>query len=75
MDYQPRNNIVKDENGDLFSGCYSILASWMNHFSRLFLVQGVNDVRQTAIRTAELLVPEPSAFDVEMAIDKLKGHK
>jgi hypothetical protein len=25
--------------------------------------------------TAEPSVPEPSAFEVEMAIEKLKGHK
>jgi len=25
-------------------------------------------------QTAEPLVPEPSAFDVEMATEKLKGH-
>jgi len=29
----------------------------------------VNDVRQTEIQTAEPLVPEPSAFEVEMVID------
>jgi len=34
-----------------------------------------SDVRQTEIYTAEPLVPEPSAFEVEMAIGKLKGHK
>jgi len=39
--YQPRNNIVKDENGDLFRGYHSILASWRNHFSQLFNVHGV----------------------------------
>jgi hypothetical protein len=27
----------------------------------------LNDVRQTEIETAKLLVPKPSAFDVEMA--------
>jgi hypothetical protein len=27
------------------------------------------------IHTAEPLVPQPSAFDVEMAIEKLKRHK
>jgi hypothetical protein len=27
------------------------------------------------IHTAELLVPEPSAFEFEMAIEKLKEHK
>jgi nitrogenase molybdenum-iron protein alpha/beta subunit len=32
-------------------------------------------VRQTEIHTAVPLVLELSAFEVEMAIDKLKGHK
>jgi len=32
---------------------------------------GVNDVRHTEIHTAEPLVPETSAFEVEMAIEKL----
>jgi len=36
---------------------------------------GVNDVRQTEIHTAKPLVPEPSAFDVELAIEKIKSHK
>jgi hypothetical protein len=36
---------------------------------------GVSDVRQTEIHTAEPLVPEPNAFEVEMAIEKLKTHK
>jgi len=35
----------------------------------------VNDVRQTEIHTAEPLVPEPSAFEVELAIEKLESHK
>jgi len=34
-------------------------------------VHGVNEVRQTEIGRAEPLVPEPSAFDVEMATEKL----
>jgi hypothetical protein len=38
-------------------------------------VHGVNDVRQTAIHTAEPLVPEPSNSEFEMAIEKLKRHK
>jgi hypothetical protein len=37
-------------------------------------VHGVNYVRQTEIHTAEPLVLEPSAFEVEIAIEKLKGH-
>jgi hypothetical protein len=51
------------------------LARWRNHFSQLFNIHGVNDVRQTEIHTAEPLVPEPSAFGVEMAIENLKRHE
>ena len=38
-------------------------------------VQEVNDIKHTVLHTAEQLVPEPSAFEVELAIDKLKSHK
>jgi hypothetical protein len=43
-----------------------------NHFSQLLNVLEVNDVRQTEIHTAEPLVPQPRAFEVEMAIEKLQ---
>jgi hypothetical protein len=32
----------------------------------------INDVRKTEIHTAEPLVPEPCAFEIELAIEKLK---
>jgi hypothetical protein len=35
----------------------------------------VNDVRQIEIHTAEPLVPDPSPFEVEIAIAKLKRYK
>ena len=35
----------------------------------------VSDVRHIEICTEEYLVPETNAFEVEMAIHKLKGHK
>jgi hypothetical protein len=73
--YQPRINIVKDETGDLVTDSHIILATWRNHFSQPLNVQEIMDVRQTEIHTAEPLVPEPSAFEVEMAIEKLKGQK
>jgi len=38
-------------------------------------IHGVLDDRQTEIHTTEPLVPEPSAFEVELAIEKLKSHK
>jgi len=38
-------------------------------------LHGVNDGGQAEIHTAEPLVPEPSASEVELAIDKIKSHK
>ena len=69
--YQPRSNIVKDEKGDLVADSHSIVVRWRNYFSQLFNVHGVKDVGQAEIHTAEPLVPEPSAFEVELAIGKL----
>jgi hypothetical protein len=59
----------------MFADSHSILTRWRNHFSQLLNINGVNDVRQTEVHTAEPLVPEPSAFEFEMAIEKLKRHK
>ena len=73
--YQPRCNIVTDEKGDLVADSHSIVARWRNYFPQLFNLHGVKDVRQTEINTAEPLVPEPSASEVELAIGKLKSHK
>jgi hypothetical protein len=52
--YQFRTNIVKDEKDDLVTDCHSILARQMNHFSQLFSVDGVGDVRQTEIQQNHL---------------------
>jgi len=35
----------------------------------------VKDVRQTELHTAEPLVFEPSAFEVELTTENLKNHK
>jgi len=48
---------------------------WGSYFSQLLNVHGAKDVRQPEIHTAEPLVPEPSDFEVELAIEKLKSHK
>jgi len=50
----------KDEKGDWVAHCHSILARWRNHFSQLLNVNGVNDVRQTEIHSAEPIVFGPS---------------
>ena len=47
-------------------------ARWRNCISQLFNVRRVKDVGRAEIHTAEPLVPEPSASEVELAIDKLK---
>jgi len=67
--------MVKDEKGDLVADSHSIVARWRNYFSQLFSVHGVKDVGQAEIHTAEPLVTEPSASEVELAIDKIKSHK
>jgi hypothetical protein len=56
----------------LFTDSHSILARWKNHFSQLLNVHGVSDVRQTEAHITEPLVPEPSAFEGELAIEKTK---
>jgi hypothetical protein len=72
--YQPRTRIEKDEKGDLVADCHSITARWRNYFSQVLNIHGVSDVRQAEIHTAEPLVPEPSALEIELAIEKLKSH-
>ena len=61
-----RTNRAKDEKGDLVRASHSILARWRNHISQLLNVYGVTDVSQTEILTAEPLVPESSAFELEL---------
>ena len=51
------------------------MARWRNYFCQILNVHGVSEVRQAEIHTAEPLVPEPSALEVELAIEKLKRHK
>jgi hypothetical protein len=73
--YQPRTNIVKGEKGDLVADSHSIVARWGNSCPQLLNVHGVKDVRHIEIHTAEPLVLEPSAFEFELAIEKIKSHK
>jgi hypothetical protein len=73
--YQPRTLTVKDDKGDLIADSHSTMAMWRNHYSQLLNVHGVSEVRQAEIHTAEPLVPEASALEFELAIEKLKSHK
>ena len=44
-------------------------------FPQLLNVHRVHDIRQTESHTTEPLIFEPSAFEVDLAIEKLKSHK
>jgi hypothetical protein len=73
--YQRRNNLVKDENGDLLANSHNILNRSKNYFSQLLNVHNVTDARQIEVHMAEPLVPGPSHFLVEIAIAKLEMYK
>jgi hypothetical protein len=70
--YQLRNNLIKDENGDLLADSQNM---WKNYFSQLLNLHNVSDVRQIEVHTAEPVVPGPSRLEVEIAIAKLKKYK
>jgi hypothetical protein len=70
--YQPRINIIKDENGNPLADPQNVFNRWKNFFNQVLSVHGVHDVRQMEIHTAEPLVPEPNLVKVEIAIGKLK---
>jgi len=67
--------LIKDKKGDLVAEHHCILTRWRNRFSQLLNVHGGYDVRQREIHTAEPLVPEPSASEVELATEKLKSYR
>jgi hypothetical protein len=73
--YQPRVNIIKDENGNLIADPLSVLNRWKNFFNQVLNVHGVHDVEQMHIHTAEPLVPERSLVEVEIALGELKSYK
>jgi len=73
--YQPRTVIGKDEKGKLFADRHTIMARWRNYFTQLLNLHENNEVRQAEIHTVATLVHEPSAFEFELAIGKLKNHK
>jgi hypothetical protein len=73
--YQPRINIIKDEDGNLLAHPKNVLNRCKKFFNQLLNKHGVHDVRQMDIHTVEPLVPEPSLVEVEIAIGKLKSYK
>jgi hypothetical protein len=70
---QARSNLVRDENGHLLADSHNILNRWKNYFTQLLNVRRVSDARHIEIYIkTELLVPDPSSFEVKIAIAKSK---
>jgi hypothetical protein len=63
--YQPRINIIKDENGNLPTVPHSVLNRWKNSFNQVLNVHEVHDARQMDIHTAQPFVSEPNLAKVE----------
>jgi hypothetical protein len=74
-DYQPRSNLVKNENGYQIAESHNILNRRKKFFSQLLNVHGVSDVRQIEIHRIEQLVADPSPFEFEIFIQNLKGYE
>jgi hypothetical protein len=47
--YQPKNNLVKDENGDLLADSHNPLNRWQKYLIQLLSVHCVSDVTQMEI--------------------------
>jgi hypothetical protein len=73
-DYQPGNNLVHNENGDLFADSH-ILNKWEKYISQLLNVHNVSEVRHIKVHRGETLVPGPSHLGVGIAIAMLKKYK
>jgi hypothetical protein len=59
----------------MFPVSCNILKRWKNYFCQLLNVHDINDDRRIEIYTAELLVPAPSSFEAEIAIEQLRRYK
>jgi hypothetical protein len=69
---QPRNNLMKAENGDLLVDFHNILKRWKNYFSQLLNVNNVSDIRKIEVHMAEPLMPGSSHLRIEIAMANLK---
>jgi hypothetical protein len=74
--YQPKINLLKDENGDLLvdSRFLQYFDRWRYYFSQLLKVHSGKYVRQTEMHTAEPLLSEHSFFStLKLLLNSWKG--
>jgi hypothetical protein len=67
--YQPRINIIKNENGNVLADPHCVLNRWKIFFNQVLNVHRVHVVRQMDKHMAEPLVPEPSLVKVKMILE------
>jgi hypothetical protein len=69
---QPRNDLVNYENCYLLADHNNMLDMWKNDFSQLLDVNS-DDVRLIEIYKVEMLMPRPSPFEAEIALQSWKS--
>jgi hypothetical protein len=72
--YQPRNNLVKDENGDVLADSNNVLNRGKNYFL-VNEFHSVNNIWQVETHTTEQLLPGRNHLEAEIAVAKLKEYK
>jgi hypothetical protein len=73
--YEPRANLVKDENCDQLADSNNVVNRWKSYISQLLNVHNVSDVKQIEIHTTAPLVLGPSHPEIEISIAKLKKYR
>jgi hypothetical protein len=68
--------LIKNGNDDLLADSHNILNRRKSYFSQLMNVHRVSAIGKMEIRvhTAEPLASDPSSFEVELVIAKLKKY-
>jgi hypothetical protein len=61
-------------DGNLHADYHNILNKWKSYLSQLLKICEVNDVRQTEMLMAELLILPLIFFEVEISVRKSKGY-
>jgi hypothetical protein len=73
--YRPRTTAINGKNTDNQADTHCVCNRWLKYFCQLLNTHGFYGVRQTEIRIAEPLVPEPRADDVQMAMERLNRRR
>jgi hypothetical protein len=73
--FQTRNNLLKDRIDHLLANSHNILNWCKFYICTFFNVRNCSDVRQKEIHTIELLIPDPTQLEAEIAIAELIKFK